>query len=92
MAKFKKGEGGRPKGAKNKSSVKVREAFSDLLNDNLPQLKEDIRELEAKDRVKILLDIAKFVIPTLRSQEHTGHEHEPITLIERVIVDPPIND
>lgn len=70
MAKFQKGQGGRPKGAKNKSSVIVQNAFSELLSDNLPQLKIDIANLEPKDRVKVLLDLAKFVVPTLRSQDH----------------------
>jgi hypothetical protein len=71
---FKKGQSGntngRPKGKSNKVTAKVRDSFSDLLDDNLLQLREDIAELEPKDRVKLLLDLAKYVIPQLKSTEH----------------------
>lgn len=83
MAQFQKGQGGRPKGAKNKSSVIVQNAFSELLSDNLPQLKKDIAELHAKDRVKVLLDLAKFVVPTLKSQDHKAE-------IQTDVIKPPI--
>lgn len=69
MAKFKKGEGGRPKGAKNKSTEQIRKSFSKLLSNNLEQLETDLQSLEPKERIKYLLDIAKFVVPTLRSTE-----------------------
>ena len=69
MAKFKKGEGGRPKGAKNKSTEQIRKSFSKLLSNNLEQLETDLQNLEPKERIKYLLDIAKFVVPTLKSTE-----------------------
>lgn len=69
MAKFKKGEGGRPKGAKNKSTEQIRKSFSKLLSNNLEQLETDLQSLEPKERIKYLLDIAKFVVPTLKSTE-----------------------
>ena len=57
---------GRPKGAPNKKTSKVREAFTDLLGDNLEQLKEDFKELEPRDRIKLFLDLSKYVIPQLK--------------------------
>ena len=69
MAKFKKGEGGRPKGAKNKSTEQIRKSFSKILSNNLEQLETDLQSLEPKERIKYLLDIAKFVVPTLKSTE-----------------------
>jgi hypothetical protein len=88
MTKFKKGQGGRPTGAKNKTTEQVREAFNQLLTENLPQLKNDIAELEPKDRVKVLLDLAKFVVPTLKSQDLGIDEKNQITTITRTIVKP----
>lgn len=60
---------GRPKGKPNKTTQEVREMFQCLLEDNLNQLQNDIQALEPKDRVKTLMDLAKFVIPTLKSTE-----------------------
>ena len=68
MAKFEKGNtsGGRTKGAVNKATSKVRESFTNLLEDNLEQLKDDFKELEPKDRIKLFLDLSKYVIPQLK--------------------------
>lgn len=66
---FGKGNSGRPKGSFNKSSQKVRLAFAKLLEDNLDTLKEDIEKLEPKDRAKFLSDLAKYIVPTLKSAE-----------------------
>tara|TARA_R110000796_G_scaffold70457_2_gene160294 strand:- start:7181 stop:7462 length:282 start_codon:yes stop_codon:yes gene_type:complete len=60
---------GRPKGTSNKATSKVRESFTSLLEDNLGQLKEDFKELEPKDRIKLFLDLSKYVIPQLKQSE-----------------------
>jgi len=70
---FKKGHKkskGRPKGSANKATSIVRQSFANLLEDNLPQLEQDLAELEPKDRIKLLLDLAKYVVPQLKSTEH----------------------
>tara|TARA_R110000803_G_scaffold76454_2_gene141094 strand:+ start:1517 stop:1798 length:282 start_codon:yes stop_codon:yes gene_type:complete len=71
MAKFEKGNtsGGRTTGAKGKATSKVRESFTSLLEDNLEQLKEDFDALEPKDRIKLFLDLSKYVIPQLKQSE-----------------------
>jgi hypothetical protein len=60
---------GRPKGSSNKATSKVRESFTSLLEDNLEQLKEDFKELEPKDRIKLFLDLSKYVIPQLKQTD-----------------------
>lgn len=47
----------------------IRERFQSILTDNLEQLTKDLQELEPKDRIKVLLDISRFVLPTLKSVE-----------------------
>ncbi|MBU4539386.1 MAG: hypothetical protein L6264_01265 [Weeksellaceae bacterium] len=47
----------------------IRERFQSILNENLEQLTKDLQTLEPKDRIKFLLDISRFVLPTLKSIE-----------------------
>lgn len=78
---FKKGHaktGGRKKGTPNKSHSKVRDAFALLLEDNLEQLEADLAELEPKDRVRLLLDLAKYVVPQLKQTELKQNEDSPV--------------
>tara|TARA_R110000803_G_scaffold131141_6_gene198439 strand:- start:9741 stop:10040 length:300 start_codon:yes stop_codon:yes gene_type:complete len=72
MAKFEKGKdktGGRTKGSANKATTKVRDSFANLLEDNLDQIKEDFTKLEPKDRIKLFLDLSKYVIPQLKQSD-----------------------
>ena len=67
--KFTKGNTGKPKGSKNKSTEKIRQAFADLIEDNLERLSNDLKQMQGKDRVRFIIDLSKFVLPTLKSQE-----------------------
>ena len=69
---FEKGKdktGGRAKGSSNKSTTKVRDSFTNLLEENLEQLKDDFKELDPKDRIKLFLDLSKYVIPQLKQTD-----------------------
>ena len=50
----------------------IRERFQSILNENLEQLTKDLQTLEPKDRIKVLLDISRFVLPTLKSVDTKG--------------------
>lgn len=60
---------GRPKGTPNKATAKIRESYTKLLEDALPQLKEDFKELEPKDRIKLYLELSKYVVPALKQTD-----------------------
>ena len=86
---FEKGRektGGRQKGSSNKATSKVRDSFTKLLEDNLEQLKEDFKELEPKDRIKLFLDLSKYVVPQLKQTDLTTKGKEisisPIEWVE----------
>ena len=83
---FKKGESGnkdgRPKGVANKSTSKVREAFALLLEDNLPKLRQDLESLKPDQRVRLLLDLAKYVVPQLKSTEIKGDKANPVPIVD----------
>ena len=60
-----KGEktGGRTKGTPNKVTQEVRDLFSQLVRDNLPQLKKDLAALEPYQRVNAMIKLSQFIIP-----------------------------
>ena len=74
--------GGRTKGTSNKDTAEIRNSFQLLIENNLKQLEQDLKGLEPKDRVKAILELAKFVVPLLKSTELndvTTRTVEPIT-------------
>ena len=66
--------GGRTKGTPNKTTAEIREKYTLLLDNNLDRLQDDIDALEPKDRIKTLLQLSKFVIPSLRATEITSND------------------
>ena len=73
---------GRPKGSTNKSSAKIRDAFAKLLEDNLEQITQDFSELDPEKRVKLFLDMSKYIIPQLKSTELKGDSDNPIPIVD----------
>jgi hypothetical protein len=68
--------GGRTAGTLNKNTSELRERFALLIENNFDKLQNDIDLLEPKDRIKVILELAKFVVPTLKAIElSTGNEN-----------------
>ena len=67
QGKFVAGNSGRPVGSKNQTSSQIRDTFQLLLENNIEKIQEDLNELEPKDRIKLLLDLASFIIPKMKS-------------------------
>jgi hypothetical protein len=63
--------GGRAKGTPNKATAELRERFTSLLESNFETIQNDLNSLEPKDRIKTLLEISKFVIPTLKAVDNS---------------------
>jgi len=61
-------------GKQNKTTEETRERFKELLEENFDKIQEDLEQLAPDQRIKVLLDLAKFVLPTLRSTELTTIE------------------
>ena len=60
---------GRTPGTPNKVTAKVRESFATLLENNLTTLQNDLNDLKPIERIKVLIDLANFIIPKMRSIE-----------------------
>lgn len=64
--------GGRVKGSTSKEITEIREIFKNILSDNLGQINEDLKAIEDPgQRIRLILELSKFVIPTLKSTEIT---------------------
>lgn len=61
--------GGRTKGSKNKITQKIREKFLHFINENLEGMQQAFDELEPRDKFKVLMDMSKFIMPTLKAVE-----------------------
>jgi hypothetical protein len=73
--------GGRTKGTPNKTTNEIREYYQLLIDENLEQIKEDLSTLEPKERLKIILELSKFVVPTLKATELNNVTNDKFTPI-----------
>jgi len=82
MFKGTRNDKGRPPGAANKITEHIREAFTDLLDNNLEKMQSDLDSLKPSERLRVLLELSSFVIPKLKATEITAAtiEREPIII------------
>jgi hypothetical protein len=67
--------GGRIKGVPNKTTAEIREQFQKLVSNNIELLENDIKALEPMQRIKTIIELSKFVLPTMRAIEVTENEN-----------------
>ena len=76
--------GGRKKGTLNKVTYDIRLKYSMLIDNNFDRLQEDIDSLPPLERIKVIIDLSKFVVPTLKTTEINNSEiNEP----RKVVID-----
>ena len=61
--------GGRPVGSKNNATTEIRNKYLQLIENNFKQLEEDLQALKASERVKAIIELSKFILPTLKATE-----------------------
>lgn len=94
MAKFETGNPGKPKGAKNKSTLQIRDRIQNIFDDNFEKIQVDLESLEAKDRLKFMTDLMPYLMPKLQSTTYSQKidldsmtEDELDILIQRIVND-----
>lgn len=83
---IKKGDkktGGRKKGVPNKITGPIRERLSEFVNGKLDCIEELWNELEAKEKLQLLKDLLKYVVPALQSIEYTKDEENYTDEVEQ---------
>ena len=61
--------GGRPVGSKNNATTEIRKKYQELIENNFEQLEKDIKGMRGTERVKALIEMSKFILPTLKATE-----------------------
>ena len=73
---------GRPKGSRNSNTEAVRSAFQLLVNSNIDQLQDDIDSLTPIERCKVIISLAKFIVPQLNSVDVTTQVESSFTPVQ----------
>lgn len=89
MTSFKPGEGGRPKGVRNKISRERQEKIDEILSIADDMVEEALRKLKPKELLDIWIGLTEYVCPKLqRVTLDTEPEDNKITKIIFEIVPP----
>lgn len=82
---FKPGESGnpngRPKGAPNKNTENIKQAFKDLLENNVDNISGWLTKVAEKDPARateLLIKLSEYVVPKLARTEVTGNDGEDL--------------
>ena len=60
---------GRKPGSLNKNTISIKENFQKLIENNLEQLDNDLKALNPRERIKAIIEMTKFIVPTLKQVE-----------------------
>ena len=74
--------GGRPVGSKNNATTEIRKKYLELIENNFEQLEKDLKTLKTSERVKAIIDLSKFVLPTLKATEMSLNNETKFQAIE----------
>jgi len=80
--------GGRKAGVKNKDLTDVRAKFQLLIDNNIDALQSDLDCLKPLDRIKAIIELSKFCLPTLKaidSIDTNDKEREPVVITFKVV-------
>ena len=89
--RFTEGNSGKPKGAVNKTSNKIREAFQKLIEDNLENMTIWLMQVAADDpkaALDIMTKLGEYTTPKLARVENKHEVDEGITEIQLNFVKP----
>ena len=89
--RFTEGNSGKPKGAVNKTSNKIREAFQKLIEDNLENMTIWLTQVAADDpksALDIMTKFGEYTTPKLARVENKHEVDEGITEIQLNFVKP----
>ncbi|MDB4161293.1 hypothetical protein N9772_02900 [Bacteroidia bacterium] len=78
--------GGRQKGTPNKATARLREAFTELLEDNIGKVQElfdKVAEKNPQKALELLLKLSEFALPKLRAIEVNNESEEAFFTVQK---------
>ena len=76
---------GRPKGSKNKSTEKAREAIASFIDGNASRIQSWLDEIYEREGPKAAFncfsDMLEYHVPKLARTEHTGADEGPVEIV-----------
>ncbi len=84
MAKYKKGEGGRPKGAANKFTSAIKERIENVLEALDETLLADLQRMEPGRRVELWAQLQEYIRPKLSRTALVGADDGPVRGVVQV--------
>ena len=73
---------GRKSGSTNKTTTEIRKKYLELIEKNFEQLETDLQTLKASERVKAIIELSKFILPTLKATEMSLNNETKFQAIE----------
>ena len=73
---------GRKNGSTNKTTHEIRAKYLELIENNFEQLESDLQTLKASERVKAIIELSKFILPTLKATEMSLNNETKFQAIE----------
>lgn len=83
MAKFEKGNPGKPKGAVTKTSLKARELFTSVMEGEMDNVQKALNEVRTKDRGYYLELLSKFLPYFIPKKVEIDVPHEMVINVKR---------
>jgi len=72
---------GRTTGSKG-VTTEIRNKYLQLIENNFEQLEQDLQTLKASERVKAIIELSKFILPTLKATEMSLNNETKFQAIE----------
>tara|TARA_R100000654_G_scaffold24109_1_gene46801 strand:+ start:367 stop:636 length:270 start_codon:yes stop_codon:yes gene_type:complete len=72
---------GRTTGSKG-VTTEIRNKYLQLIENNFDQLETDLKSLRASERVKAIIELSKFILPTLKATEMSLNNETKFQAIE----------
>ena len=80
---------GRPKGTQNKEAKAIREAFSKLLENKMPEVEtwiDEVREHDPAKAMELILKMSEYILPKLKAVETTFNTEDGVQSIKIEVV------
>ena len=55
--------------SEDNATTEIRKKYLELIENNFDQLEKDLKSLKASERVKAIIELSKFILPTLKATE-----------------------